>query len=107
MKQNSLTIRASKITALCLGILFTMALCVSAQEAVTSPVTVTVIKAGRLLDPAAGTGTTNQIILIENGKFKEIGPTIAIPAGADEIDLSALTVFAGLVDAHNHLALTY
>ncbi|HBK88582.1 MAG TPA: hypothetical protein DDZ56_08025, partial [Cytophagales bacterium] len=69
--------------------------------------TVVAVKAGRLLDPAAGTVLNNQIILIENGKFKAIGPNLAIPAGAEVIDLSNLTVMPGLVDAHNHLALTY
>lgn len=69
--------------------------------------TVVAVKAGRLLDPAAGTVLNNQIILIENGKFKSIGPNLAIPAGAEVIDLSNLTVMPGLVDAHNHLALTY
>lgn len=77
-----------------------------AQEPVTLP-SVTVIKAGRLIDPEAGTVLINQIIVIENGKFKTIGSNIAIPKGAEVIDLSGLTVLPGLVDAHNHLALTY
>jgi len=68
---------------------------------------VTAIKAGRLLDPQTGTIATNQVILVENGKFTALGPTVAIPPGAEVIDLSALTVLPGLVDAHNHLALTY
>jgi len=68
---------------------------------------VTAIRAGRLVDPDAGTISTNQIILVENGKFTAIGPTVAIPQGAQVIDLSSLTVLPGLVDAHNHLALTY
>src|SRR5262249_10849784 len=67
----------------------------------------TAVKAGRLIDPAAGTISPNQTILIEAGKFKEIGPNVAIPAGAEVVDLSNLTVLPGLVDAHNHLALTY
>jgi len=50
---------------------------------------------------------TNQIILVEDGKFTAIGPGLAIPRGAEVIDLSDLTVLPGLVDAHNHLALTY
>jgi hypothetical protein len=65
------------------------------------------IRAGRLVDPETGTITPKQIILVEAGKFKEIGPNVAIPPGAEVIDLSNQTVLPGLVDAHNHLALTY
>jgi imidazolonepropionase-like amidohydrolase len=68
---------------------------------------ITAIKAGRLVDPDAGTIATNQVILVEKGKFTAVGPNIPIPAGAELIDLSAMTVVPGLVDAHNHLALTY
>ena len=68
---------------------------------------VTAIKAGRLIDPDAGTIATNQVMLVEKGKFTAIGPNVVIPAGAEVIDLSALTVLPGWVDAHNHLALTY
>ncbi len=68
---------------------------------------ITAIKAGRLVDPATGTTATNQFILVQNGRFTAVGANVAIPAGATVIDLSALTVVPGLVDAHNHLALTY
>jgi len=68
---------------------------------------VTAIRAGRLVDPDAGTVATNQIIVIENGRFTAVGANVAIPTGAQVIDLSTQTVLPGLVDAHNHLALTY
>jgi imidazolonepropionase-like amidohydrolase len=68
---------------------------------------VTAIKAGRLIDPETGTAAANQVILVENGKFTAVGANIAIPAGAEIVDLSTLTVLPGLVDSHNHLALTY
>jgi imidazolonepropionase-like amidohydrolase len=71
------------------------------------PAQVTAIRAGRLVDPETGTAAANQVILVENGKFTAIGPGVAIPAGVTVIDLSDLTVLPGLVDAHNHLALTY
>jgi len=68
---------------------------------------VTAVRAGRLVDPEAGTIQANQIILIENGRITAVGPSLPIPAGADVVDLSSQTVLPGLVDAHNHLALTY
>ena len=71
------------------------------------PAPVTAIRVGRLVDPATGTTATNQIILVQGGRFTAIGANIAIPVGATVIDLSQLTVVPGLVDAHNHLALTY
>jgi imidazolonepropionase-like amidohydrolase len=68
---------------------------------------VTAIRAGGLVDPEAGTIARNQVILVENGRFTAVGANITIPAGAEVIDLSQQVVLPGLVDAHNHLALTY
>ena len=68
---------------------------------------VTAIRAGRLLDPEAGRVLVNQVILVENGRFTAVGADVRIPPGAQVIDLSQLTVMPGLVDTHNHLALTY
>src|SRR5579863_7742374 len=68
---------------------------------------VTAIRAGHLIDPETGNAAANQIILVEAGKFTAIGPNIAIPPNAEVIDLAQYYVSPGLVDAHNHLALTY
>ena len=65
------------------------------------------IRAGRLIDPAAGTAQANQVILVEGEKIQAIGQDLGIPAGAEIIDLSGLSVLPGLVEAHNHLAITY
>ena len=43
---------------------------------------ITAIRAGRLVDPDAGTIATNQVILVEKDKFTAVGANIAIPAGA-------------------------
>src|SRR5258708_26860235 len=65
------------------------------------------IRAGHLIDTETGTSAANQVLLIEAGKFTSIGANVAIPQGAELIDLSQYYVSPGLVDAHNHLALTY
>ena len=91
-----------------LAVCTTLALTGVLLRAQAQPVAaVTAIRAGRLLDPEGGRILTNQVILIEGNRFREIGSNVAIPAGATIIDLSQMTVMPGLVDAHNHLALTY
>ena len=84
-----------------------VAVAVSAQTPPPQTLPVTAIRAGRLLDPEAGVVRTNQIVLIEGTRIREVGPSVTIPATAKVIDLSQMTVLPGLVDAHNHLALTY
>jgi imidazolonepropionase-like amidohydrolase len=69
------------------------------------PAQVTAIRAGRLVDPAAGTVTRDQLILVENGKIKSVGASAAIPPNAAVIDLSKKTVMPGFFDVHTHLCL--
>ena len=64
------------------------------------------IRAGAVVDPATGSVAKNQIILVEKGKIKEIGPRVNIPNGASTIDLSTEWLSPGLMDAHVHLTLT-
>ncbi len=61
------------------------------------------VKAGKLIDPEAGTVLSNQIILIENDKIQAVGSALAIPKTARIIDLSHETVVPGLIDCHTHL----
>jgi len=64
------------------------------------------IRAGNVIDPARGTVTANQVILVENGKIKSISSEAAIPSGAQVVDLSHEWITPGLMDAHVHLTLT-
>src|SRR5713226_7886289 len=65
---------------------------------------VTVVRAGRLIDPDSGTVLTNQVIMIKDGKIKAVGRELALPVDAKVIDLSNKTVLPGLIDCHTHVA---
>src|SRR5690349_15035338 len=65
----------------------------------------TLVKAGRLLDPRTGTIVAPAAVLIEQDKIKQVGPAaqIGVPAGAKSVDLGSATLLPGLIDAHTHL----
>ncbi len=81
------------------------ALPVRAQEPANTGVVA--VKAGRLLDVRSGNYLSDQLILIESGKVREVGKTRDVqphvPASARIIDLSHYAVLPGLIDAHTHL----
>ena len=67
----------------------------------------TAIRAGNLIDPAAGTALKGQIILVKDGKIVEVGPKVQIPDGAEVIDLTNAWVMPGLMDGHTHITLDF
>jgi imidazolonepropionase-like amidohydrolase len=69
-----------------------------------APAQVTAIRAGKLIDPDAGTVVSDQVILIHDDKVERVGKDIPIPANAAIVDLSKMTVLPGLIDCHTHLA---
>jgi len=71
--------------------------------ALTAQPTMTVVRAGKLLDVVSGTLKENQVISIEGDTIKEVGPSVAIPPGAKVIDLGRYTVLPGLIDGHTHI----
>ena len=65
----------------------------------------TLIRAGRLVDVRNGRVATNQEILVEGERIRQVGPSVPHPANARIIDLSRATVLPGLIDNHTHILL--
>ncbi len=68
---------------------------------------VTVIRAGTLIDPGSGEVKHGQIIVIRGNRVESVGDSGSspVPAGANVIDLSKLTVLPGLIESHTHIFL--
>ena len=62
----------------------------------------TLIRCGKLYDGIHPTLAENKEILIEGKIIREVGEHLAYPEGTEILDLSALTVTPGMIDAHVH-----
>jgi imidazolonepropionase-like amidohydrolase len=68
-----------------------------------APTGTTVLRVARLYDGKTGTIATNQVILINGDRIADVGPNVAVPAGANVIDLGTATALPGMIDTHLHV----
>ena len=66
-----------------------------------------IIRAGCLIDGTGQRPLHDAVVVIEDGKIKQVGPAgkVSFPEKCKEIDASDRTVMPGLIDDHVHLAL--
>jgi imidazolonepropionase-like amidohydrolase len=83
--------------------LATWVLPLAAQADRSATPSITVIKAGRLIDGRGGAPVANAVIVIEGERITAVGASVPVPAGARIIDLSRATVLPGLIDCHTHI----
>ena len=86
MKKTSLQ-TAARITA--------MVFLLSCLPAALAHAQVTAIRAGRIVDPASGTASADQVVLVSGSTITAVGADVAIPEGATVIDLSDMTLLPG------------
>ncbi len=61
------------------------------------------VRTGRLLDPVTQKVRTSAVVVIQDGRIKSVADSV--PAGAQVIDASTLTVCPGFIDTHTHVLL--
>jgi imidazolonepropionase-like amidohydrolase len=86
---------------LCLWILVS-AVSTTIHAAEPTPATI-VLKAARMFDGKSKALITNGVVIVQGDKIVEAGSNLAIPQGAQVIDLGDATLSPGFMDAHTHL----
>ncbi len=66
----------------------------------------TIVLKGARVHTAAGPAIENAVLLIENGRIAAVGRDVAVPAGAEVLDVTGMTIIPGLIDAYSHLGMT-
>jgi imidazolonepropionase-like amidohydrolase len=95
-----------------LALLLMWSLCAAHVPAQAPPATTNAprriaVRAARMLDVRSGQIVANAVVVIENGRIQSAGSGLAIPAGAEVIDLGGAMLLPGLTDSHTHLLQNY
>jgi imidazolonepropionase-like amidohydrolase len=87
--------------AAAIGLFLPLSLCAA------EPDTLTVIRAGTLIDGKSSAPRRDQVIVVRGNRIESVGDAAAakVPEDAAVIDLSRATVLPGLIDSHTHVFL--
>jgi len=64
---------------------------------------VVAIRAARLFDGTGSAAVGPAVVVVEQGRIRSAGAGVAVPAGAQVIDLGDATLLPGFIDSHTHI----
>ena len=103
-RATSMPIRLLKGLRLSLVASFAVpALLAQSPTTAPTPAKTIAVRAATLVDPRTGKTMANPVIVIEGDIVKAVGSDLAVPAGAELIDLKSATILPGLIDSHTHV----
>jgi imidazolonepropionase-like amidohydrolase len=96
-----------RLQALALLTALSLAHAAPAQDAArtSAPRRTLAVRAARMLDVRTGAFVSNPVVVVEDDRIVSVGANLAVPAGAQVIDLGNLTLLPGLIDCHTHVML--
>jgi imidazolonepropionase-like amidohydrolase len=62
------------------------------------------LKAARLFDGRSDRWVRDGVVVVAGGKIQAVGAGVAVPAGAQVLDLGDVTLMPGFIDCHTHLS---
>ena len=57
---------------------------------------------GGLVHPVSSPPIPNGVVLIRDGKIEAVGADLEVPAGADIVDATGMSVIPGIIETHSH-----
>src|SRR6266849_1327561 len=57
----------------------------------------------RIIDGTGKPAMQKATLVVRNGKIEAVGPSVKVPAGAQQIDAAGKTIVPGLISGHSHV----
>lgn len=83
----------------------TLAAILLSATALSAQAATTYVQADRMVDVVSGKAVEKPALVITDGRITAVGTqgSVTVPAGAERLDLTGMTILPGLIDMHVHL----
>ena len=88
-----------------LGLIMATAGCSATEEPVEITPGLQAFVGAQIIDGTGGAPITDGVLVVRDGRIEAVGAgdTVAVPADAEQIDVTGRTIIPGLINAHGHV----